>query len=100
MDKYERLLQELVGMAPEKLDSWKKTSNDKCTCPNCPTYTKCAETAMELLYLIKGRSPKCITAGDMDGCMCPECAFAQEYDLSNLFYCVNGSEKEMRQKGE
>jgi hypothetical protein len=99
MDKYKRL-QQLAGMGPDKLDSWMKTSNEKRNCPNRPTYTKCAKTAKELLCCIKGRSPKCITVSDMDWCMCPDCNFAQEYELGNLFYCVNRSKKEMRQKGE
>ncbi len=63
-----------------------------CICPQCPTYTPCADDAQERLYCVLGRSPRCITE-DL-GCICPACPVEEELGLVHLTFCLEGTEAE------
>ncbi len=93
MDKFEDKCTNLKGM-----DDLERTDNveemeKKCICPSCPTYNSCASSNKEYLYCFKGGSP-CIT--DKKRCICPDCPVYESSGLRNVFYCINGSEVEIR----
>lgn len=69
----------------------------KCICPQCPTFTPCAEDAQERIYCIVGRSIRCI-AEDL-GCICPTCPVTEELGLKYLTFCLEGSEAEQQSGG-
>jgi len=66
----------------------------ECACPDCPTYNVCAGEAGERLYCFLGRSGNCTK--DELGCNCPDCPVAVRADLVNTYYCITGSESEVR----
>ncbi|MBN1762019.1 MAG: DUF2769 domain-containing protein [Methanomicrobia archaeon] len=63
----------------------------KCICANCPSYNECMKQGMEGLYCARGRT-------DCDlkrqGCVCPRCPVAKEYQLFGGYYCVIGGWEE------
>ena len=96
MNAFDQMVKDLdskVGEAREvELDGLKA----ECICPDCPTYNLCAERAGELLYCFLGRSPECMS--EELGCNCPDCPVAARAGLSELYYCIKGSETEIRGK--
>ncbi len=68
----------------------------RCTCPNCKTYTECAKAKSELLYCLEGKSPGCITKGVE--CICPTCPVEVEYDMNDMYYCIEGNEAQKRRR--
>ncbi len=96
MDSFEKMLQGIDSLGPEDRSKEIERLKGECICPDCPTYNKCAADRRELLYCFLVKSPECIT--DEMGCVCPDCPVAAEAELVNLYYCTQGSEKEMRQQ--
>ncbi len=94
MDAFESEMQKLDSMdaAQRKLELEKLRAD--CICPDCPTYNKCAGDQQELLYCVEGKS-SCIS--EELGCICPDCPVAAQFDLVDMYYCTQGSEKEKRQ---
>ncbi len=94
MDPYERMFKDLEVGEPEvrkvKMDSLKMV----CICPQCPTYSKYAEVHGETLYCFLGKTDE--PSREEKGCICADCPVATEGGLVNDYYCIIGSEKEMR----
>jgi hypothetical protein len=68
-----------------------KDNVEKCICANCPSYNDCMKQGMEGLYCARGKT-------DCDlkrqGCVCPKCPIAKEYQLFGGYYCVIGGWEE------
>lgn len=91
-DVFERLAARLEGPGDGEAELGRLGA--RCICPDCPTYTACADERGERLYCFRGRSPECIR--DELGCTCPDCPVAAEAGLERLYYCTAGSERELR----
>lgn len=96
MDPYEKMLKDLDSLPIADREEAVAGLKGQCICPGCPTYTDCSDQVRESLYCFLGRSPECIS--EELGCICPDCPVAVLAGLSNLYYCINGSEKEERGK--
>jgi len=77
-----------------------KENQEKCICPECPTYSDCMKEKAEVLFCSKGKTDCEI---EEDECICDECPVDKEYKLSarldlmekkilkmNQFYCTKG----------
>lgn len=73
-----------------------KGQEGRCVCPDCRTYTDCARSKSEFLFCLEGKSPDCITKGVE--CICPTCPVEVEYDMKNMYYCIEGSEADKRKR--
>ncbi|MDW5563716.1 MAG: DUF2769 domain-containing protein [Methanomassiliicoccus sp.] len=96
MSAFDRIVKELESRTGGDREAELNEFRAQCVCPDCPTYTKCAGDAGELLYCFLGRSGECIT--EEMGCNCPDCPLAARAELVNIYYCINGSEVEMRKE--
>jgi hypothetical protein len=94
MDKFDKTVDDMSKMTKKEGRELNKELRERCECPACPTYAKCAKGSNELLYCFWGDSD-CITMGP--ACICPSCSVAQEKGLKNRFYCINGPEIAQRQ---
>ena len=94
MDKFDQYMEGMKGCGPEDVRILIEENKKKCVCAKCPSYNECAARKRELLYCLVGKSGEC-HLGDL-GCICPECPVTVELDLSNIYFCRRGSEKEMR----
>lgn len=96
MSAFDEMVKDLDAKTREDREAAINDLRAECICPDCPTYNKCAGDAGELLYCFLGRSGECIK--EELGCNCPDCPVASRAGLVNLYYCINGSEVEMRKK--
>jgi hypothetical protein len=63
----------------------------KCICATCPSYNDCMKEGMEGLYCARGGSDCAIKR---QGCTCPQCPVAKEYQLFGGYYCIIGGWEE------
>jgi hypothetical protein len=61
-----------------------KENLKKCICASCPSYNECMKKGPEGLYCARGRS-ECELK--REGCICPQCPIAGEYQLFGGYYC-------------
>jgi len=94
MDKFEETMLSMVGMTPAEMADAMEKAKTRCTCPGCPTYTRCAKNGKELLFCATGKSFMCIS--DEKGCICPTCPITGEFGLKYTLFCTKGSEKAQR----
>ncbi len=96
MDPFQKMLDDL-GSGDQEVNKAKMESLKKvCVCPLCPSYNKFAEDHGETLYCILGRTAP--PRMDELGCICEDCPIATEGGLVNSYYCIHGSESEMRKE--
>jgi hypothetical protein len=76
--------------------SLSKKDEDNCICERCPSYPNCAADDFLLLFCFSGKAGCKV---DERGCTCPSCPVLDKYGLQNDYYCVNGSEKQLKKKG-
>lgn len=84
----------MFGMTPAEMTVAIEQAKTRCTCPGCPTYTRCAKNGKELLFCSTGKSFLCISGEKK--CICPACPIAGEYGLKYTLFCTRGSEKAQR----
>lgn len=94
MDKFEEMMQKMMGLSDEERMKAIEEKKPMCICAKCPSYNDCAKGKNELLYCATGKSPECIT--EEKGCICPTCPLTEAMDLKNGYFCTKGSEKEQR----
>jgi hypothetical protein len=94
MDRFEQLVQHLMKKPKEERLRLREGVKSICICPNCPTYTECAEKAGEVLFCAIGGSFRCIRE-DL-GCICPDCPATTKWGLTGKDYCMKGSEAHQR----
>lgn len=94
LDKFEETMQRISKMTEK--ERMKTTEDNKalCICPDCPTYNECAKKNGEVYYCVLGRSSICIT--EEVGCICPACPITENMGLANMYFCINGTEREQR----
>ena len=94
MDKFEEMMQMMSQMTEEERMKAIEANKAFCTCPDCPTYNKCAQEKGELFYCALGKSPACIT--EELGCICPACPVTEKMGLTHEYFCTKGTEREQR----
>lgn len=94
MDKFEEAMKAMANMSPAERAEGIKKFTAMCTCPSCPTYTKCAKKAQELLFCATGKSFMCIS--EEKECICPTCPVTPAFGLKKTFFCTRGAEKAQR----
>ncbi|ACL18010.1 DUF2769 domain-containing protein [Methanosphaerula palustris] len=94
MDVFEETIQSLSGKSSVDKAAAIAEMHEKCPCPGCPTYNRCASEAKEKLFCINGRSFMCIS--DQKTCACPTCGLGQSVGLKNTSFCTRGSEMGQR----
>jgi hypothetical protein len=94
MDKFEQMVQAMAKMPPAELAKAVEAKKAACICPDCPTYTRCAKDAKELLYCAIGKSFMCIS--EEKNCICPSCPVTAEFGLKYKYFCTRQAEKAQR----
>jgi len=93
MDAFTELLRTMEQMSPDEKNRVIAENRKKCICGRCPTYDACMKGNKELLYCFAGKSACPVTR---TGCLCPSCPLTGTLVLSHAYYCVKGSEKQLR----
>ena len=98
MDKFENTMAALVKMSKSEMIKTLGNLKSKCICPDCPTYTDCANKAGEKFFCGIGGSFSCISMEN--DCFCPSCPVTSEIGLMRNFFCTRGSAKTQRWDSE
>jgi hypothetical protein len=93
MDVFEKSIAAKAKMSDAEKNDLDKQNKERCLCPTCPTYADCAQKKKELVFCFVGKSG-CIKASK--GCHCPGCKVRVDFGLTNIYYCLNGTEQEIR----
>ena len=94
MDKFEEYTERMKGFGSRQIQNLVEYRK-KCVCTSCASYNECAARKKELLFCLLGNSSDCNL--EEFGCICLNCPVSAELDLKNTYYCIRGSEKQMRQ---
>jgi hypothetical protein len=94
MDKLEKAVDQMSKMPEKQRNSLIEMEKKKvCICRRCPSYSECMKDSNEGFFCILGKSDCKI---NVDTCMCTGCPAYQSFKLKNDFYCVAGSEMNLR----
>ena len=93
MDRFEEMAAKMAVMPEEELKKTVSALRAKCICGKCPTYNDCMKEKKEALFCALGKSGCTATK---KGCLCPACPVTRELGLRHGYYCMQGSEKEIR----
>jgi hypothetical protein len=96
MDQFESEMAIVAKLSEAEKKKLDKQNKERCLCPTCPTYADCAKKKKELLFCFGGKSSCIITS---KGCHCPGCPIKTDFGLTNIYFCLNGKEADIR-KGE
>ena len=93
MDAFEEMAATMAGMSEVELKKTVSSLMAKCICGKCPTYNDCMKNKKEALFCALGKSACAITK---KACLCPTCPVTAMLGLKHGYYCIKGSEKELR----
>ncbi|MGD0817519.1 MAG: DUF2769 domain-containing protein [Methanomassiliicoccales archaeon] len=93
MDMFEDAMADWAKLSEADKKKLEKQRKDHCLCPTCPTYADCAKKKKELTFCFGGKS-SCITISK--GCHCSGCPVKVDFGLTNIYFCLNGTEQEIR----
>lgn len=93
MDRFEETAAKMAAMPEDELKKMVSALGGKCICGKCPTYNDCMKEKKEALFCALGKSGCTATK---KGCLCPACPVTRELGLRHGYYCMQGSEKEIR----
>jgi hypothetical protein len=96
MDAFEESMELLSRMSESDRNILDEQNREKCLCPTCPTYADCAAAAKEIMFCLTKKS-SCIIASK--GCHCPGCPVKAELGMTNIYFCLNGAEIDIRKNG-
>lgn len=69
-------------------------ASGECLCKGCPSYFDCGE---KIAYCVDdGGKSSCIK--NRAGCVCPGCPVQAKMKYTDVYYCIDGSEKEIKNK--
>lgn len=94
MDVFEQWMSTWIEKNTRDRKAWLQAKQGSCTCPACPSYTRCAGERQESFYCITGKSMLCIT--EDRGCTCNTCPVVPELGLKYQNFCRNGKESVQR----
>lgn len=81
---------EMLGVTVEELEQRKQRANERCICPECPTFVE-GDEDIAFCFPTIGESGVIETE---KSCICGDCPVYDEYDLTKGFFCTRGSEAE------
>ena len=93
MDRFEEMAQKMAKMPEAELTKTVSSLMTKCICGKCPTYNDCMKGKKESLFCALGKTG---CAATKKACLCPTCPVTPEMGLKHGYYCMKGSEKEIR----
>ena len=93
MDRFEEMAEKMAAMPEDELKETVTSLMARCICGNCPTYGECMKGRRETLFCALGKTA-CPAA--RKACLCPACSVTPAMGLKHGFYCLRGSEKEIR----
>jgi len=93
MDKFEETNAKMARMSPAELKTTVDGLMARCICGKCPTFNDCMKGKKEGLYCALGKSGCTVTK---KACLCPTCPVTPIVGLKHGYYCIKGSEKEIR----
>lgn len=93
MDRFEEMAEKMAGMPDDELKKTVASLMAKCICGKCPTYNDCMKGKKEALFCALGKSA---CAAARKACLCPTCPVTPVLGLKHGYYCIKGSEKEIR----
>jgi len=93
MDTFEEMAQKMAGMPEDELKKTVSSLIARCICGKCPTYNDCMKGKKEALFCALGKSA---CAAVKKACLCPTCPVTPALGLKHGYYCLKGSEKEIR----
>jgi hypothetical protein len=93
MDKFESTMADWSKLSDSEKRTEEENKRGRCICPGCPSYADCAMRNKELMFCFASRS-SCIKTSK--GCHCPGCPVRADFGLTNIYYCLNGTEQEIR----
>jgi hypothetical protein len=93
MDKFEEMAAKMAQMSEAELKNTVSGLMAKCICGKCPTSNDCMKGKKEALFCELGKTGCGVTK---KVCLCPTCPVTSMLGLKHGYYCVRGSEKEVR----
>jgi hypothetical protein len=93
MDTFEEMLRKMQQMTDAEQKAALDSLRKKCNCIKCPTCNDCMKGKQELLYCVTGKTG---CAAERKGCICVTCPVTSLMGLKNAYFCVKGSEREIR----
>ena len=93
MDKFEEMAGKMARMSEAELNKTVSGLMAKCICGKCPTYNDCMKGKKEGLFCALGKTGCTVTR---KACLCPTCPVTPAMGLKHGYYCMKGSEKEIR----
>jgi len=93
MDKFEEMAAKMAKMSEAEMKKTVSGLMAKCICGKCPTYNDCMKGKKEGLFCALGKTGCAVTK---KACLCPTCPVTPQMGLSHGYYCIKGSEKEIR----
>lgn len=61
-----------------------KENEDRCLCPECPTYNECMSAKNQRIFCSRGNT---VCSLDEEGCICEKCPVWNEYPITSFYYC-------------
>ncbi len=92
-DKFMEIVKKMEQMSAEEKKQAMRKNREMCICGGCPTHNSCMKEKDELLFCFNGKSACTV---EMKACLCPTCPVTKVMGLTHAYYCVKGSEKELR----
>jgi hypothetical protein len=93
VDRFEEMAQKMASMPEDDLKKMVSLLMARCICGRCPTYNDCMRGRKDALFCALGKST-CLAS--KKACLCPTCPVTPELGLKHGYYCIKGSEKEVR----
>ena len=93
VDKFEEMMQAMQKMSDAEQKAALDGARMKCICMECPTSNDCMKEKNELLFCATGKTGCALVKKE---CICPECPVTPMMGLKNMYYCIDGSEREIR----
>jgi len=93
MDKFMEIAQKMEKTSPEEKKQIMMKNRAMCICAKYPSYTTCMKEKGELLCCFAGKST---CTAEKKACIYPSCPVTGTMGLTHAYYCIKGSEKELR----
>lgn len=93
MDKFMEITQKMEQMSPDEKKQVMMKNRSICICAKCPSFTSCMKEKDELLFCSTGKSACTV---QKKACICPSCPVTGMMGLNHAYYCIKGTEKELR----
>ncbi|HMA06177.1 MAG TPA: DUF2769 domain-containing protein [Methanomicrobiales archaeon] len=83
----------MAKMSEPELEKTVASLKARCICGKCPTYNDCMKGKAEIFFCTLGKTGCTVTK---KACLCPACPVTPIMGFKHGYYCIKGSEKEIR----